>query len=124
MVAVLVASAAGCGTATSERAAEGAVGRFYSAFEARDGAAACAELSDAAVSALERSEGRACDQAVLSLRLQPAAVGAGRVWVTSAQVPLAGGEAAFLDRIGGAWKIGALSCRPQPGEPYECELEG
>jgi hypothetical protein len=74
--------------------------------------------------ALEKSEGQPCDRAVLSLRLTPGAVAAASVWVTSAKVSLEGGQAAFLDQIAGTWKLGAVGCRPQPGEPYECELEG
>jgi hypothetical protein len=124
LAAALLAPAIGCGTADSEREARGSVERFYAAFEAEDGAAACAQLSDAASAALETSAGQPCDRAVLSLRLTPAAVAAASVWVTSAEVSLEGGEAAFLDQIEGNWKIGAVGCRPQPGEPDECELEG
>jgi hypothetical protein len=121
---VLALPGAGCGTSASERDARRSVERFYSAFEARDGGAACRELSEDASSALETSEGEPCERAVLSLKLKPARVRDASVWVTSAQVSLRGGGAAFLDQIGGRWRISAAGCTPQPGQPYECELEG
>jgi hypothetical protein len=122
--AALLALAPGCGTEPSERDAERSVERFIAAVEARDGAAACARLSESASSALETSESEPCDRAVLSLGLTPAGVEAASVWGTSAKVDLRDGEAAFLDQIRGAWRIGAMACRPQPGRPYECKLEG
>jgi len=114
----------GCGTDASARDARESVERFYAAVESRDGAAACEQLSEDASSALETSERKPCEEAVLSLRLAPAAVATESVWVTSAQVALRSGDAAFLDQIGGEWKIGAVGCRPLPGQPYECELDG
>jgi hypothetical protein len=124
VVAAFLALAPGCGTEAGEREAGRSVERFFAAMEARDGAAACALLSESASSALETSERTPCDRAVLSLGVTPAGVEAASVWVTSAKVDLRDGDAAFLDQIRGAWRIGALGCRPQRGKPYECELEG
>jgi hypothetical protein len=125
VLGALTLSAAGCGTTSSERDARASVQRFYSAFQARDGAAACRELSDDAASALETSEGEPCEKAVLSLKqVKPAPVSDESVWVTSAEVRLRGGATVFLDQIDGRWRISAAGCEPQPGQPYECELEG
>jgi hypothetical protein len=41
----------------------------------------------------------------------------------SAQAKLRGGEAVFLDQTDQGWKISAAGCKPQPGKPYQCELE-
>ena len=121
---LIVLAIPGCGTDASARDARESVERFYAAVESRDGAAACEELSEDASSALETSEGKPCEDAVLSLELTPAAVATDSVWVTSAQVSLQSGDTAFLDQIGGDWKIGAVGCHPLPGQPYECELDG
>jgi hypothetical protein len=116
---------AGCGTSSSERDARQSVERFMAAFQANDGAAACHELSEEASSALETSEGEPCEKAVLSLKqVKPGTIRDESVWVTSAQVRLSGGAAAFLDQIDGRWRISAAGCERQPGRPYDCELEG
>jgi hypothetical protein len=124
IVAVLALAAAGCGTGASERDARRSVERFYSAFEARDGGGACHELAEDASSSLETSEKKPCEEAVLSLELTPTAVTDASVWLTSAEVLLEGGDTVFLDQIGGRWRISAVGCKPVPGQPYDCELEG
>jgi hypothetical protein len=58
--AALALFGAGCGTARPEREVSASGERFQAALEARDGAAACAELSSAAVLSLERRERRPC----------------------------------------------------------------
>jgi hypothetical protein len=116
--------ACGCGTDARERDARTAVEAFYTAYAAKDGAGACRQLSDDASSALETSEKEPCERAVLSVELKRAAIAKTSVWVTSAEVKLTNGGAVFLDQIGGRWRIGAAGCSPQPGQPYECELEG
>jgi hypothetical protein len=101
------------------------VERFQAALGARDGAAACARLNDETSSALEREEGKPCDQAVLELDLPTGTrLGATRVYVTSAEVTLPGGGALFLDEAADGWEISAAGCTPtEPGRPYDCELE-
>jgi outer membrane murein-binding lipoprotein Lpp len=123
-IIVAVLAVAGCGTDQSASEARSSVERFFAAIEAGDGPAACEQLSEDASSALETSEAKPCEEAVLSLRVSPSAVASASVWVTSAQVALRSGDAAFLDQVAGEWKIAAVGCRPQPGKPYECELDG
>jgi len=126
-VAITVLAAAGltgCGTGADEREARRSVDRFEVAVQARDGAGACAELSEDTSSSLEQSEKKPCEQAILSAELTPTReVVEASVWVTSAQVKL-DGDTAFLDRTSQGWKISAVGCQPRPGAPYECELEG
>ena len=73
---LLVLAAAGCGTADDREQARGAVLRFNHALEERRGSAACAELSAAAVAALESRSGRGCARAVTALELSGWKIGA------------------------------------------------
>jgi hypothetical protein len=124
MLGTMALAAGGCGTGAGERDAGTAVAAFFSAYAAKDGAGACGRLSEDASSALETSSKEPCGRAVLSLDLKRSPVAGASVWVTSAQVKLRDGDAVFLDRIDGRWLIGAAGCRPQPGQPYDCDLEG
>ena len=124
MLGALALAAGGCGNDARERDARTAVEAFYAAYAAKDGPGACAQLSQDAASALETSEKEPCERAVLSVELKRAAIAQTSVWITSAEVKLTNGGAVFLDEIGGRWRIGAAGCSPQPGQPYECELEG
>jgi hypothetical protein len=116
---------AGCGTGADEQAARTSVDRFEAAIQAKDGGAACAQLSDDTQSKLEGSEKKPCEQAVLSVQLKPSrAVADASVWVTGAQVKLHG-DTLFLDKTPQGWKISAAGCKPKSAdEPYDCELEG
>lgn len=115
----------GCGTAGDESAARSSVGRFEASIAAKDGAAACHELSQATSSSLESSEKKPCEQAILSAGLKPArTVTDASVWVTGAQVKL-DGDTLFLDKVSTGWKISAAGCKPMSSdEPYDCELKG
>jgi hypothetical protein len=127
VVAALLALSAltGCGTASDESAARHSVDRFEAAIRAKDGAAACHELSQAASSSLESSEKKPCEQAIVGAGLKPArTVKDASVWVTGAQVKL-DGDTLFLDKVSTGWRISAAGCKlMSPDEPYDCELEG
>lgn len=116
---------AGCGTASSEREATAVVGRFQEALAARNGEAACAQLTAATREALEREEREACSQAVLALRLS----GGGDVadvviYLNSGFAEVRAHGFAFLDQTTAGWRISAAGCTPsKPNLPYECELE-
>jgi len=113
----------GCGTASSEHDARGSVQRFFAALSRHDGAAACHELSEETASAVEEDEMKPCGQAILSLGLAAAPVTDVQVYLDSAQAKLRGGGAVFLDETPKGWRIDAAGCKPQPGKPYDCELE-
>ena len=104
-------------------AATGTVERFAGAIEAKDGQAACAELTEDARTALESQEKKPCDEAILGLGLSGGDVVRSDVVDTSAAVSLDQGERAYLDKTSQGWKISAAGCKPQPGQPDECELE-
>jgi hypothetical protein len=125
-VALGLLALAGCGTGDDRDQARAATERFYSAVEREDGEAACRELAEPAVEALEEQEGAACERAVLDLDLEGRAITGAEVAVTNAKVDLVPPEAAFLSRGPSGWKLSAVGCahdgRPAD-HPYECELE-
>jgi ketosteroid isomerase-like protein len=123
VVATVLLALSGCGTASSERDARASVQRFFAAVGAHDGAGACQELSQEAVSEVEKSEKKPCAQGILSEDVSPAPVDRVRVYMHSAQAKLNDGGAVFLDQTSEGWKISAAGCEPQSGKPYQCELE-
>ncbi|MBA3264249.1 MAG: hypothetical protein H0T69_17635 [Thermoleophilaceae bacterium] len=117
---------AGCGAADRAPDAAAVAERFHAALDGRDGAAACAELSEETAVKLAQQEHRPCQQAILDLELPTGdAVVHTSVYVTSASVSLLHGYALFLDEAADGWEISAAGCRPTaPDMPYDCELEG
>jgi hypothetical protein len=127
-VAILVLLAltclcAGCAERSDDAAA--VVERFQTALDGRDGAGACAELSEGTASALEQQEGHPCGQAILDLDLAPGGeVADTSVYVTSASVSLRDAGTLFLDEASDGWEISAAGCRPSAADrPLDCELE-
>jgi hypothetical protein len=122
LIAVVVALG-GCGTASSEQDARGSVQRFFAALSRHDGRAACRELAPETASAVAKEEEKPCGRGVLSLGLGAAPISKVSVFVDSAQAKLRGGGAVFLDETPDGWKISSAGCKPQPGKPYDCDLE-
>jgi hypothetical protein len=124
---VAVVALAGCGTSGDRADTEEVVGRFYDAVSRDDGAAACAELAEATVSALESQSGQSCRSVVTRLDVGSGPIAGAQVFVTSARVELRDGVSAFLDREPDGWRITAVGCRAQDGppteRPMECEAE-
>ena len=123
---LLAAVLGGCGTADRERDVAAVTQRFHAAIAARDGQAACAELSEETASKLEQQEQKPCEEAVLGLELPTGrSVASTDVYERSAYASLAGGGTDFLDEGPGGWTIAAAGCQPPASEqPYECKLEG
>jgi hypothetical protein len=124
---MLAASAlAACGTGEREADVTAVVERFHAALDARDGAAACDELSEETASKLEQQDERPCEEAILELDIpRGRAVADVRVEPLSAFALLADGGADFLDEGPQGWKVSAAGCTPTlPDQPYECTLEG
>jgi hypothetical protein len=115
---------AGCGNDGDEREAERTVTRLLAAVEARDGRAACRELTEETRSSLESASGSACDKAVLELDVEAGEVLDTSVSVVSAIVTASGGQSYFLDDTPSGWKVSALGCTPRAERPYDCEVEG
>jgi hypothetical protein len=115
----------GCGTADRENDAAAVAQRFHAALEARDGGAACAELTPVTASALEQQEKKPCEEAILTLELPGGGtVVDARVYLTSAFAQRGEGGSLFLDRGPDGWMVSAAGCEPTaPEQPYDCELE-
>jgi hypothetical protein len=98
--------------------------RFLEAVRDDDGERACAQLSGAAVEALENDEQALCAESVLKLDLKPSAVRHSDVFGVGAKVDLADGRSAFLELTSEGWRLSAVGCDPGLGEqPYTCELD-
>ncbi len=121
---VVAAAAGGCGGG-DDQAASRVAERFYAAVQAKDGQAACAQLEESTLEALEHEEESPCAEAVLSLKLSGSRADSATVWLTSAQVRLRAGDTVFLDETEAGWRVAAAGCQPQAGEeqPYQCEVE-
>lgn len=121
------AAAAGCGQADDRRQVRDVAEAFSGAVQAGDGAAACALLSRFAAEEVESQEGAPCDEAIVALDLPDDPVEQVRVYITSAQVQLAGGGYAFLDRARDGWRLTAVGCRFEDGKPRDrpatCEVQ-
>ncbi len=114
-----------CGTSGREADATTVVERFQAALADGDGPAACAELSEETSEALQRQEGKPCDEAILGLALPTGSrVGDTDVEATSTAVSLLGGGTLFLNEVPDGWEISAAGCSPTaPDLPFDCELE-
>jgi hypothetical protein len=123
VLAVLVVALSGCGTASSEHDARGSVQRFFAALSRHDGDGACHELAEETAAKVASDEKKPCGEAVLSLGLPTAPIKHLSVYMDAAQARLEGGGAVFLDQTPRGWKISAAGCKPQPGKPYDCDLE-
>jgi hypothetical protein len=123
LLALLVGA---CGTTDRETDAAAVTERFHAALEARDGQAACEELSEETASKLEQQEQKPCEEAILGLELpKGGTVAVRRVEVLNASMGLSQGGTDFLSKGPEGWKISAAGCEPTaPEQPYECKLEG
>jgi hypothetical protein len=124
---VLVVAAAGCGRTDDEATARTVTDDFLAAVESGDGEQACAQLSAESRAELEKQEQRPCREAVTELELEGGSVVRVQVYVLSAMVELSSGETVFVDQGEDGWRLSAVGCKPQGGQPadrpYDCELE-
>jgi hypothetical protein len=125
LAALAAGAIAGCGAGSEDERAGTVAREFYAAVAAKDGARACAHLSESTATELEKEEMSPCEKAVIELKLSGSSVERSTVYVTAAMVELRGGDHVFLDRTAQGWKVSAAGCKPQPGEeqPEDCEVE-
>jgi hypothetical protein len=118
---------AGCGTAGDRADATTVTERFYDAIRSDDGAAACEQLSDAVVKQLESQSGEPCEDAVTGLEYDGGEISAVEVYATNAKVDLTSDESGFLSLEPDGWRLSAIGCKPEEGEPrdhpLDCEVE-
>ena len=126
LLAATAVAAAGCGQSDDRATVRATAERFFTAYDADDGEAACTALSEDTRTELESQEKRPCPDAIGEVELKPGAVKHVDVELTNAKVDLAGGESLFLAEEASGWKISALGCKPQgdpTNSPMDCELE-
>src|SRR5215210_1258820 len=126
LLAATAVAAAGCGQSDDRATVRATAERFFTAYDADDGEAACTALSEDTRTELESQESRPCPDAIGEVELQGGAVEHVYVTVTNAKVDLAGGESVFLSEEAAGWRISAVGCRPQgapASNPFDCELE-
>ena len=98
--------------------------QFAAAAGRHDGPTACAQLSPSLRKQLVRDESdRTCAKAVLEPKLHGSRIASARVYATSAQVQLAGGDTMFLSDSKLGWPIEAVGCRPDGLGPLACEAQ-
>jgi hypothetical protein len=124
LVAVSCAGCAGGREASARAAAEA----FSTALAGSDTATACSLLAPATRQQVESDAKAPCDQAVAQELqqgdLQPGgAARSATAYDGEAQVREAA-DTVFLSRFGSAWRVVAAGCEAQPGQPYECEVQG
>jgi hypothetical protein len=120
-VATLVLTT-GCGS--EQPAATSVATKFAQALDDSDSTAACGYLAPETKSDLESSAGKPCPDALTEEDLPSAGpVTDARTFGTMAQVRFAA-DTLFLARFKSGWKVMAAGCSPQPGQPYDCELQG
>jgi hypothetical protein len=113
----------GCGQPASVGPRQAAV-RFADASASGDGEKACAALAPATSSEIEQSEGEPCPKAVIAENLPRAgAVRQVQVFGTMAQVRLQR-DTMFVSRFPIGWRVVAAGCKPAPGHPYDCQVQG
>jgi hypothetical protein len=112
----------GC-TSLQQPARTAATG-FYAAVSASQWGRACSYLAPQTRSELEQSAGSACPKALAEEKLSdPGPVrklsGAG----TMAQVRFRQ-DTVFMAEFRHGWRVMAADCKPRPGKPYDCQIQG
>jgi hypothetical protein len=101
-----------------------AVETFEAALKRGDAATACNLLAPPTRKELEQSQSEKCAKALPDQDV-PTATAEADVEVYGdeaiARVP---GDVVFLTNVGGTWMVSAAGCKPQPNEPYDCEVKG
>lgn len=115
----------GCGAPPEQPAVDSAASAFATAVIQRDGARACALLTQNAAEAASGATDTPCAKAVLNVQESGADIHGVQVWGDAAQVKV-GGDVVFLRRLAVGWRVAAAGCKPQsgqPGLPYTCDVE-
>jgi hypothetical protein len=114
---------AGCSTSAEKHDAGDVAARFVAAVSARDGAAACGLLSEPARESVSGATDASCAEAVLNVDEHRSPVHGVKVWGDAAQVRI-GTDVVFLVHLHTGWRVVAAGCKPQPGAPYKCDVDG
>ena len=112
------------GCSTQAQAATSVAKRFVRALDDSETTAACGYLAPQTRSDLESSAKKPCPSAITEEDLPSAGtVRASKTFGTMAQIRFSA-DTLFLTRFKSGWKVMAAGCKPQPGKPYDCRLQG
>lgn len=123
---ILVAGLAGCsqGGRGSPVGPTHAVETFEAALKRGDAGAACELLAPPTRKELEQSESEKCAKALPGQDI-PATTSEADVDVFGDEaIARVAGDVLFLTNVGGTWMVSAAGCKPQPDQPYDCEVKG
>jgi hypothetical protein len=117
----------GCGRSSDRAQIASVTARFLEAADGGQGGLACAQLTSDAIKQLEQQEQGNCASSIGKLSVTPAPIRRVEVYAFNAEVQLANGANAFVERTSTGWRISSVGCRPTQGEPRDhpmsCELE-
>jgi len=114
-------SAGGRGTPTGPL---NAVETFEGALKHGDAATACGLLAPPTRKELEQSQSAHCAKALPDQNIPAATTGADVEVYGDEAIARVPGDVLFLTNVGGTWMVSAAGCKPQPDEPYDCEVKG
>jgi hypothetical protein len=101
-----------------------AVETFEAALKRGDAATACNLLAPPTRKELEESESEKCAKALPDQDI-PAVTSDPDVEVFGDEaIARVAGDVVFLTNVGGTWMVAAAGCKPQPNQPYDCEVKG
>jgi hypothetical protein len=123
---VLVTGLAGCsqggrGTPTGPLHA---VETFEAALKRGDAASACDLLAPPTRKELEQSQREKCAKALPGQDIPATTSEADLDVFGDEAIARVAGDVLFLTNVGGTWMVSAAGCKPQPDQPYDCEVKG
>ncbi len=123
---LMLAAVTACGAPQSEtRAAEATATGFLEAYQAQDGARACALIAPETRVQVQEQEQKPCEQAVLAVDL-PDLGTVDRTEVYSGEgVVVTSQQVLFVSRFHPeGWRVTAAGCTPRGEKPHDCEVQG
>ena len=124
--ALLLAGLAGCSTGGrgTPSGPVHTVETFEAALKRGDAATACTLLAPPTRNELEQSQSEKCAKALPDQDI-PATTTIPEVEVYGDEaIARVEGDVLFVTNVGGTWMVSAAGCKPQPNEPYDCEVKG
>jgi hypothetical protein len=121
LASLTACSAGGRGTPTGPTRA---VETFEAAMKQGDAGTACGLLAPPTRKELEQSQSEKCAKALPDQNI-PAETSEADVEVFGDEaIARVAGDVVFLTNVGGTWMVYAAGCKPQPNQPYDCEVKG
>lgn len=124
-LSAVAATVTACGSVRPDTASASQTAvTFHAALSSGDGSGACAMLAPSTLEQLEKTTKAPCAVGIV-VDSPPisSTVDVARAYGRAAQVRM-DADTVFLTTSGGGWKVAAAGCRPQPGGPYDCAIEG